>query len=320
MSTASPRRLLVAVLGIPVFVALALAAFAWPVANLAPRSLPLGLAGPAVATARLAAALEARQPGAFSIECFAGETQARQAIQDRSVYGALVLAPTGNTLLVASAGSPLVAQLLTQALAAPAHGQSMAIDVVPAAPNDPRGLGFGSSLLPLVLVGVITAVLLSVLSGPGLAQIAAFLAAALLAGLSADAVAQGWLGLLQGEWPANAGVLALTVLAIAATIGGLRALAGYAGLGVGVLLMVFVGNPFSAVTTAPELLPSPVGAIGQLLPPGAGGNLLRSTAFFGGGGAGSHVLVLAAWAVSGLAALALGAYRASSRSKEAARR
>jgi hypothetical protein len=48
--------------------------------------------------------------------------------------------------------------------------------------------------------------------------------------------------------------------------------------------MVLIGNPFSGVGTGPELLPQPVGAIGQLLPPGAGGNLLRSTAFFDGAG------------------------------------
>ena len=41
--------------------------------------------------------------------------------------------------------------------------------------------------------------------------------------------------------------------------------------------MVLVGNPFSGVGSAPELLPQPVGGIGQLMPPGAGGNLLRST-------------------------------------------
>jgi hypothetical protein len=67
--------------------------------------------------------------------------------------------------------------------------------------------------------------------------------------------------------------------------------------------MVLIGNPFSGVATAPELLPQPVGAIGQLLPPGAGGNLVRSTGFFDGAGAGGHLAVLVAWAVFGLAAL-----------------
>jgi hypothetical protein len=60
-------------------------------------------------------------------------------------------------------------------------------------------------------------------------------------------------------------------------------------LGLGALLMILVGNPFSAAAAAPELLPEPVGGIGQLMPPGAG--------------SGRHVAVLAVWAVVGLAVL-----------------
>ena len=46
--------------------------------------------------------------------------------------------------------------------------------------------------------------------------------------------------------------------------------------------MIFLGNPFSGVTSAPELLPAPADWLGRLLPPGAGGTLLRSTAYFDG--------------------------------------
>jgi hypothetical protein len=84
---------------------------------------------------------------------------------------------------------------------------------------------------------------------------------------------------------------------------------GRAGILVAALTMVFVGNPFSAVATGPEMLPTPAGVIGQLLPPGAGGNLLRSTGFFDGAGVGEHVAVLAAWALAGFAALAVAALR-----------
>ena len=76
--------------------------------------------------------------------------------------------------------------------------------------------------------------------------------------------------------------------------------------------MILIGNPFSGVASAPEMLPKPVGGIGQLMPPGAGGNLLRSTGFFDGAGAGGHVLVLAAWAVAGVAlVVAVGLRRRS---------
>ncbi len=87
-----------------------------------------------------------------------------------------------------------------------------------------------------------------------------------------------------------------TALAIAAVLAGLRALFGYTGAALGGLTMMLVGNPFSGVTSAPELLPRPGGAFGQLLPPGAGGSLLRSVAFFDGAASGRPLGVLAAWA------------------------
>jgi hypothetical protein len=121
---------------------------------------------------------------------------------------------------------------------------------------------------------------------------------------------QSWLGVVEGDWAANAAALTLTVLAIGAIVAGLGALFGKRGAIVAALTMIFVGNPFSGVGSAPELLPEPVGGIGQLLPPGAGGNLLRSTGFFDGAGAGDHVTVLAIWTLAGLAALAATGLRA----------
>jgi hypothetical protein len=97
----------------------------------------------------------------------------------------------------------------------------------------------------------------------------------------------------------------LTVLAISSATAGLIALMGPAGVGVGAALMVFVGNPFSGVTSAPQLLPDWVDHLGQCLPPGAGANLLRSTAYFHDHGAAGHLVVLLLWTAFGLAAVLL---------------
>jgi hypothetical protein len=48
------------------------------------------------------------------------------------------------------------------------------------------------------------------------------------------------------------------------------------------------------------MLPGWSGTLGQLLPPGAAGTLLRSTAFFDGNGATKPLLVLIAWLAFGL--------------------
>jgi hypothetical protein len=308
-ATATRKTLAVMVL-IPVVVALALAAFAWPAARIAPRDLPIGIAGPATATAPVEQRLTEHE-GAFEVHHYDSEAAARAAIEDRVVYGAVVVTPRGPELLTASAASPVVAGLLREAVSsqAPAGTPIKVTDVVPAPVGDPRGSAFGSSLFPLILAGVASGVLVTVL---GLRRTRAALAlagAAALAGVVGTALGHSWLGALTGGWWAEAGVLALTVLAIGAPLAGLAALLGKPGLGLGALLMILVGNPFSGVASAPEMLPAPAGALGQWLPPGAGGSSLRSVAFFDGAAAGGPLLVLGVWAAAGVAALLLGSRR-----------
>ena len=73
--------------------------------------------------------------------------------------------------------------------------------------------------------------------------------------------------MIEGDWAANAATLSLTVAAIAAAVAGLKALLGHGRADPRRVTMVLVGNPFSGVGSAPELLPEPVGGLGQLLPP-----------------------------------------------------
>ena len=137
--------------------------------------------------------------------------------------------------------------------------------------------------------------------------------ASLLTGAVAALITQSWLDVVGGDWLVNAGVLSLTVFAIGATLPP----ASYALRGEGgprrrrapdpVLL---VGNPFSAVRTRrPRCCPSRWAPSASSMPPGAGANLLRSTGFFDGAGGGTHLAVLAAWALAGLACPAVAAAR-----------
>jgi hypothetical protein len=288
-----------AILAVPLIVAVVLALFAWPSSRLEPRDLPIGVAGPAPAADALERQLGAEE-GAFDVHRYADEPEARAAIEDREVYGAFVAGHGAPRVLTSTAASPAVAQLLTHAAA---EQHAVVEDVV----DTPKaGTGLGSSILPLVLAGLLTGALAALAVSSGFARAGLTIAGSVLAGLSSALVADTWLGIVEGSWLANAGAFALTFLAIAATIAGLYSLLGKAGIGIGALVMVFIGNPFSAAATAPELLPQPVGGLGQLLPPGAGANLLRSTGFFDGAGSAEHVAVLAVWAVAGLAAMLLG--------------
>lgn len=137
----STRRTIAVVVLVPLLAALALWAFAWPAARTAPRDLPLGVAGPATATAQMEKQLRQHE-GAFEIHHYADEPAARTAIEDRTVYGAVVATARGPELLTASAASPVVAQLLQQAVGrqAAASGTGVrTVDVVPTPASDPRG-------------------------------------------------------------------------------------------------------------------------------------------------------------------------------------
>ncbi|MFF7777402.1 ABC transporter permease [Streptomyces tanashiensis] len=309
-SAAAGRRTLAVLVLIPAVATLALWVFAWPAARIAPRDLPIGVAGPAAAADAVEQRL-ARHEGAFEIHRYEDADAARAAIEDRDVYGAVVVTPGGTELLTASAGSPVVAGLLREAVTAqaPAGAQVQVTDVVAAPAGDPRGAVLGASLLPLALVGAASGVATVLLGLRGARAVTTLVGAAALAGLVGAALADSWLGALTGSWWAEAGVLGLTVLAIGSAFAGLATLLGKPGFGLGAALTILLGNAFSGMSSAPELLPTGVGALGQWLPPGAGGSALRSVSGFDGAAAGGPLLVLSLWAAAGLTATALGSRR-----------
>ncbi len=313
------RQLLAVTVVLPVLIGLAVLAFAWPAARIAPRNLPVGIVGTTPATAQVAAGLDRAEPGGFDLHLYPDEASARVAIRDRDVYGAFVVTGREITVLEAGAASPTVAQLLTsvgQQLAgsASADGQApsaiavRSVDVVPSSSADPRGLVLSSSLLPLTICSILIASVIGLVVGfrPAWRQIVALAVVSAVAGLGANLIAQSFLGALPNQHLATWAALSLTLLAISSTAAGLIALIGPAGFALGAALMVFVGNPFSGVTSAPQLLPDWVDHLGQWLPPGAGANLLRSTAYFGGNGAAGHLVVLVLWTAFGLGAVVVG--------------
>ncbi|MFZ1178731.1 MAG: ABC transporter permease, partial [Mycobacterium sp.] len=81
------------------------------------------------------------------------------------------------------------------------------------------------------------------------------------------------------------------------------------GLSIGVAVAMLLGNPLSGLMSAPEMLPSGWGALGQLLPQGANATLLRSTAYFSGAGATPAIIVLCCWAVTAAVLISIAGVR-----------
>ncbi|MBC6463698.1 hypothetical protein, partial [Actinomadura sp. HBU206391] len=208
------------------------------------------------------------------------------------------------------AASPVLAQQLGQ-VAQQLSGAPVAVahDVVAADSDDPRGAGFSAMVLPLVMSGIAAAGLLTLLVSSVAWRAVGVLVFAGLGGFAAAALAQGWLSILPGSYLTVSAAVALAVFAVTGAVVALAAVVGRAGLGLGALTMLLVGNPLSAAASAPELLPEPWGAIGQALPPGATVSLLRSVVFFDGAAAGGPLAVLLAWAAGVVLLLGAGALR-----------
>ena len=147
---------------LPLLVGAVLAAFAWTSARTAPRDLPVGVVANGSAGPALTQALDG---AGFAVRHYADERAAREAIEHRDVYGAIV-AGTPTTVLTASAASAVVATVLTGEADELAPGAVRAVDVVPLSSHDPRGTVLASAALPLIIGGMLIALVVSVLLRP----------------------------------------------------------------------------------------------------------------------------------------------------------
>ncbi|MGB8020545.1 MAG: hypothetical protein WCF04_04910, partial [Candidatus Nanopelagicales bacterium] len=228
------------------------------------------------------------------------------AVADRQVAGGLVLGTERLEVYTATAAGPSAAGAITalgNGVAAQQGGTATVTDLAPFPADDPRGAGFAAAALPLLIAGILPAVgLLRLFPGHQALRTRLLGAAlfALIAGASVAAYLQYFTGTLAGSYWANAATLSLGMAALSFTFLGLESLLGWPGLGLGVAIVMLLGNPLSAIASGPYWLPDGWSTLGQLLPPGATGTLLRSTAYFDGANATQPALTLAAWVLLGL--------------------
>jgi hypothetical protein len=289
-----------------------LVAFALPGINSGFHHVPVAVVAPAKQAAALSARLEQAVPGGFDVRLLSSAEQARQQILDREVYGALLVDEAGLSLDIASAASPTMATALTQAMTALGKAMSLPVqvqDVRPFLAEDPKGIGLSAGALPLALGGWIAAVGIMAVVRGARQQLITATGFAIFGGLGMTAILQFGFGTIDGSyWLTSVGAMLGAGAACVAVLG-LQRMFGAAGLGLAVVALILLGGPLSGLTSAPEMLPAPWGAIGQLLPPGATGTLLRNLALFDGAATTRPVLVLSGWLIAGLALFAAGTLR-----------
>jgi len=309
-------------LAVPLIVSLLLAIFAWPVVHTAPNQLPIGFVTTPTLEQRLPRLLNQIREGGFDAHFYPDEAALRQAILKREVYGGMMIDPAkpeDYTAFTASAGSPSVAQLITSIgnllaslLSAAGFENPRIQDLIPATTDDPRQAGIAGSALPLVISGAASGALLAFGLRRGRDRMLAMLLIALFTGFAITGVMQGGYKTLTGSYLTNSLAASLAIGAVVSFVGGLGSVLGVRGLGLGAATLLLLANPFSALNSAPEMLPGVWGTVGQWLPIGAFGTLMRSVAFFEGNGAAMPLLVLSIWLVVGLGLIWLGSRRASS--------
>lgn len=309
-------RVVALALALAAVIAVLVAAFAWPAVNTTARSVPIGVVAPQAQASALVAGIDQSAPDAFEVTTYADESAARAAIEDQDAYGAIVVTAQGARVLTASAASPAVSQLLTTLASSIseqlAAAQGVAVppqlvqveDVVPVSGADPRGAAFTSSVLPLALGGILMGVA-GTFRIRGRAQSFGFVVlTSVVGGLLVALVAGTWLDVLPGNVWALGGVAALNLAAVGMAMVGLASLLGFVGVGLVAATTMTLGNPLSAASSSPRMLPDGWSTLGQLLPPGAGASALRTVSYFTTSAATGPLLVLAVWALAGAGLLA----------------
>lgn len=283
------------------------AAFILPGHDPKANGLPLAIAGPPAAARSLL-----RPLGDVKMINVPDGSAASRAVRNRAAYGAIVVAAR-PTIYIASGASFVFATTLRQDGARAGIDPQQIHDLAPLPGGDPRGSVLNLVALALLITSI-TGAALAVANMPDLTvgrRETSVAGVAALAGLGTAAILKA-ANALPGSFLAETALFALLIFTVALVTGGLVRHRGQIGTTLSFLFFLVLANPGSGLASAPDLLPTPWKEIGGLLPPGAAGQALRGTAYFGGARVLAPTLVLLAWAALGAVLNALADRRAAS--------
>jgi hypothetical protein len=287
-----------------VVVSVYLAAFHAP----RPHGLRVGTTQTGSAQAALRADLDHALPGGFTLITYPDGDSARQAVEDRTVYGAYL---GDGILLYGSANGASVTATLTQALGPAAQAQHQLLiprDVVPTAAGDTRGLSVFYAAFGLVLAGYLFG-MTTYQVAPRLEyrwrmlSLAVFGAAGGLV-VTTIAGAPGF-GAVPGSFAKIALVIALMGAAVAGTTMVLLRLFGAAGMSLAAILMLILGNATSGGIMPPAYLPSWLRPLSEILPVGVGVRAIQGLSRFHDDGFTQAMIILPVWLLGAAAVLYL---------------
>lgn len=173
--------------------------------------------------------------------------------------------------------------------------------VVPLSDSDTSGSGIAISAFPLVIGGILGGSFSALRVNGTWRRFATATLYAVIGGALTALILNVWFGLVPGDFATLWVAFGATYLATASFIVGVSALSSpLAGLGLGAMVTMFIGNPISGASMPSAFLPGAWGQIGQMMVPGASSTLLRSIAYFPEAATSGQWLVLGSWIAFGL--------------------
>lgn len=173
--------------------------------------------------------------------------------------------------------------------------------VVPLSESDSSGTGLAIAAFPLVIGGILGGALSLTLIKGTWRRFATATLYAVISGAVTALILSTWFGLIPGDFATLWAAFSATYLATASFMIGMGALlVPAAGLGLGAVVTMFIGNPISGASMPSAFLPGAWGQIGQMMVPGASSTLLRSIAYFPEAATSGQWLVLGSWIAFGL--------------------
>jgi hypothetical protein len=316
-----PRRMAALVLGVSAFAALFATSFIGALHQPKPHDVPIAVVAPPSEVAALQQRLTTAVPGAFTLERYGSERQAKTSLRDATV-DAVWAPPLPPASKASTGGARPVAQLFTAsalgevptqviaktfASVGKAAGQTMRVrDLVPLPARDPLGASsffFGVGVfLPSFLGSIVMTLLLR--RTPALVSMAAILVLAGCVGLIDVTIIDAGLGALVGDYGALIGIAALTSLAFSAPVLAAGRLLSPIGPLLALLVFVVLGLPASGGPFGTAFLPGLQRAFSPGLPLTNAVDAVRNVSYFGGHELAGHLGVLAVWAGAGLLVVA----------------
>jgi hypothetical protein len=277
-----------------------------------PHRVPIAVVGSARQVEVLGEDLHSVSSGGFTVEQLPTKATAIGSVRDRRVAAAYVASPSNASVYVARAASAVRASYLqgvfTQIAVQAGTPPPQLVDVVPLRPGD-SGNGTFFFVFPMLMVGVITVlVLLQRASTWSIERRMLAVLAMGTVGATTAFITVVSLNVLPDKLALLFYALFLSQVFGQLLLGAAHLLRQFF-LPVSLTFALVLSVPSAGGTVPPDLLPTWLRYLSDVLPLAQGVKITRSVAYFGGASILAPTMILVAWATLGAVVVGVARYR-----------